>query len=95
MGVKHSTLLEGCKLSKNNPLYLADILSCLIRFISIFDLSHTYKGDGKVKYGDSVYVTSHNRSAAHHAGDNLAATKFYVYTVEVSDIHEDNYIAFK
>lgn len=59
------------------------------------DLSHTLEGDGKVKFGYGVYVTSQYRSAAHYAGANPAAKKFYVYTVEIPDIREDNYIAFK
>lgn len=62
---------------------------------SEFDLAHALEGDGKVKFGYGVYVTSHYRSAAHYAGANPAATQFYVYTVEVPDMAEDNYIAFK
>ena len=60
-----------------------------------FDLSHALEGDGKVKFGYGVYVTSHYRSAAHYAGANPAATQYYVFTVEVPDIRDDNYIAFK
>ena len=60
-----------------------------------FDLSHALEGDGKVKFGYGVYVTSHYRSAAHYAGANPAATQYYVYTVEVPDMRDDNYIAFK
>ena len=60
-----------------------------------FDLSHALEGDGKVKFGYGVYVTSHYRSAAHYAGANPAATQYYVYTVEIPDISDDNYIAFK
>ena len=60
-----------------------------------FDLSHALEGDGKVKFGYGVYVTSHYRSAAHYAGANPAATQYYVYTVEIPDIKDDNYIAFK
>ena len=62
---------------------------------SEFDLAHALEGDGKVKFGYGVYVTSHYRSAAHYAGANPAATQFYVYTVEVPNMVEDNYIAFK
>ena len=62
---------------------------------SKFDLAHALEGDGKVKFGYGVYVTSHYRSAAHYAGVNLSAQQFYVYTVEVPDMKEDNYIAFK
>ena len=60
-----------------------------------FDLAHALEGDGKVKFGYGVYVTSHYRSAAHYAGANPNAKQFYVYTVEVPDMREDNYIAFK
>ena len=59
-----------------------------------FDLAHALEGDGKVKFGYGVYVTSHYRSAAHYAGANPAATQHYVYTVEVPERTEDNYIAF-
>ena len=62
---------------------------------SKFDLAHALEGDGKVKFGYGVYVTSHYRSAAHYAGANPASTSYYVYTVEVPDIREDNYITFK
>ena len=62
---------------------------------SKFDLSHALEGDGKVKFGYGVYVTSHYRSAAHYAGANPAATQFFVYTVEVPEMKDDNYIAFK
>ena len=62
---------------------------------SEFDLAHALEGDGKVKFGYGVYVTSQYRSAAHYAGANPAAQQFYVYTVEVPDMKEDNFIAFK
>ena len=62
---------------------------------SKFDLSHALEGDGKVKFGYGVLCHLHYRSAAHYAGANPAATQFYVYTVDVPDICEDNYIAFK
>ena len=62
---------------------------------SKFDLAHALEGDGKVKFGYGVYVTSHYRSAAHYAGTNPVATQYYVYTVEVPDMRDDNYIAFK
>ena len=60
-----------------------------------FDLAHALEGDGKVKFGYGVYVTSHYRSAAHYAGANPAAKDHFVYTVEVPSMKEDNYIAFK
>lgn len=60
-----------------------------------FDLAHALEGDGKIKFGYGVYVTSKYRSAAHYAGANPAATEHFVYTVEVPDMREDNYIAFR
>ena len=58
-----------------------------------FDLARALQGAGKVKFGYGVYVTSHYRSAAHYAIP--AAPHHYVYTVEVPEIKDDNYIAFK
>lgn len=60
-----------------------------------FDLAHALEGDGKVKFGYGVYVTSSYRSAAHYAGANPTAQQHYVYTVEIPEKTEDNYIAFK
>lgn len=60
-----------------------------------FDLSHALEGDGKVKFGYGVYVTSSYRSAAHYSGVNKNATTHYVYTVEVPDLTDDNHIDFK
>ena len=60
-----------------------------------FDLAHALEGDGKVKFGYGVYITSQYKSAAHYAGSNPNATQYYVYTMEVPDMKEDNYIAFK
>ena len=39
-----------------------------------FDLSHVLEGDGKVKFGFGVYLTSSFRSAAHYSGANKTAT---------------------
>lgn len=60
-----------------------------------FDLSHVLEGDGKVKFGFGVYLTSSFKSAAHYSGANKTATTHYVYTVEIPDITVDNHIAFK
>lgn len=62
-----------------------------------FDLSHVLEGDGKVKFGYGVYVTSQYTTAAHYAykGAKGENSVLYVYTVEVPEIQEDNYIAFK
>ena len=62
---------------------------------SRFDLTHALEGDGKVKFGYGVYVTSHYRSAAHYSGAKPTADLHYVYTVEIPDLKEDNYISYK
>ena len=60
-----------------------------------FDLSNALKGNGKIKFGYGVYVTSHYSSAVHYASVNKEATDFYVYTLAVPELKEGNYIAFK
>ena len=60
-----------------------------------FDLSHVLEGDGKVKFGYGVYLTSSFKSAAHYSGANKSATTHYVYTVEVPDLTDTNRIDFK
>lgn len=60
-----------------------------------FDLSHALEGDGKVKFGYGVYVTSKYSSAAHYSAANPSATDHYVYTVEIPVKTATNYIAFK
>ena len=51
---------------------------------SKFDLAHALEGDGKVKFGYGVYLTSSFKSAAHYSGANKSATIHYVYTVDVN-----------
>lgn len=60
-----------------------------------FDLSHALEGDGKVKFGYGVYVTSKYSSAAHYSGANPNATEHFVYTVEIPSKTLTNCIAFK
>lgn len=62
---------------------------------SKFDLAHALEGDGKVKFGYGVYLTSSFKSAAHYSGANKSATIHYVYTVDVPELTEDNHIDFK
>ena len=59
-----------------------------------FDLSHVLEGDGKVKFGYGVYLTSNFKSAAHYSGANKTATTHFVYTIEVPELTEDNHIDF-
>ena len=60
-----------------------------------FDLSHVLEGDGRVKFGYGVYLTSSFKSAAHYSGANESATTHFVYTVEIPDLTEGNHIDFK
>lgn len=60
-----------------------------------FDLTHVLEGDGKVKFGYGVYLTSSFKSAAHYSGANKSAMTHYVYTVEVAELTDDNHIDFK
>ena len=61
-----------------------------------FDLSHVLEGDGKVKFGYGVYLTSSFKSAAHYSETkSRTATTHYVYTVEIPDFTDDNHIDFK
>ncbi|MCM1474988.1 MAG: hypothetical protein NC036_01925 [Muribaculaceae bacterium] len=60
-----------------------------------FDLSHVLEGDGKVKFGYGVYLTSSFKSASHYSGANKSVTTQYVYTVEVPDLTDDKHIDFK
>ena len=65
------------------------------RLFAEFDLSHVLEGDGKVKFGYGVYVTSSYKSAAHYSACDDSAAANYVYTVEIPALREDNHIAFK
>ena len=59
-----------------------------------FDLAHALEGAGKVKFGYGVYVTSAYESAAHYSAVE-GAQHHYVYSVEVPELKDGNYIAFK
>lgn len=58
-----------------------------------FDLSHALEGDGKIKFGFGVYVTSKYESAVHYSASNKSVTDHYVYTLELPDKTEKNHIA--
>lgn len=56
-----------------------------------FDMSHLFEGDGKCKFGVGEYATSVYSTAALYAGKGSNPT-YYVYTIEVPDLTEDNHI---
>ncbi len=64
------------------------------RLFDHFDLSHALEGDGKAKFGFGVYVTSKFSTAAHYAGSQ-PSDHYYVYTVEVPEKTEDNFLSMK
>lgn len=64
------------------------------KLFDFFDLAHALEGDGKVKFGYGVYVTSQYSSAAHYSGANPKWNQHYVYTVKVPAKRESNYISF-
>ena len=57
-----------------------------------FDLSHSYEGAGRAKYGYGIYVTEEFNTAAHYAFSEKRPENrdFYVYTVEIPDSTDDN-----
>lgn len=60
-----------------------------------FSLSFLGSGEGKSKFGQGIYVTSSYATAALYAakaGKANGLDKFYVYTVEVPEIKDDNHI---
>ena len=60
-----------------------------------FDNDHALEGDGKIKHGAGIYLTTGYKRAAHYSGKRHGATDYYVYTVEIPDLTFDNCIEFK
>ena len=60
-----------------------------------FDNNHALEGDGKIKHGAGIYLTTGYKRAAHYSGKRPGATDYYVYTVEIPDLTFDNCIEFK
>ena len=61
-----------------------------------FDLAHALEGDGKAKYGFGTYITEAYNSAAHYAHNKKRpeCKDYYVYTLEIPDMTEDNHLFF-
>jgi hypothetical protein len=60
-----------------------------------FDIAHALEGDGKIKHGAGIYLTTGYKRAAHYSCKSPGSSKYYVYTVEIPDLSTDNYIEFK
>ena len=60
-----------------------------------FDIAHLGEGEGKSKFGQGIYITSNYATAALYAakaGKANGVDTFYVYTLEVPDLTEDNHV---
>ena len=60
-----------------------------------FSLSFLGSGEGKSKFGQGIYITSSYKTAALYASKAAKANgkeNYYVYTVEVPKLTEDNHI---
>ena len=66
------------------------------RLFKEFDLSHALEGDGKAKFGFGTYVTEVYTTAAHYAHNKKRpeCTDYYVYTVEIPDLTDDNHLSY-
>ena len=61
-----------------------------------FDLAHALEGDGKNKFGIGTNVTEVYTTAALYAHNKKRpeCTDYYVYTLEVPDLTEDNHLSY-
>ena len=61
-----------------------------------FDIAHALEGDGKAKYGFGTYVTEVYTTAALYAHNKKRpeCTDYYVYTVEIPDLTDDNHLSY-
>ena len=59
-----------------------------------FDIAHALEGDGKAKFGFGTYVTEVYTTAALYAHNKKRpeCTDYYVYTVEIPDLTDDNHL---
>ena len=61
-----------------------------------FDLAHAFEGDGKNKFGLGTNVTEVYTTAALYAHNKKRpeCTDYYVYTVEIPDMTDDNHLSY-
>ena len=65
------------------------------RLFDHFTLNHLGEGEGKSKFGHGIYITSSYKTAALYAGKagkRQGADTFYVYTVEVPVMTDENHL---
>ena len=61
-----------------------------------FDLAHAFEGDGKNKFGLGTNITEVYTTAALYAHNKKRpeCTDYYVYTVEIPDMTDDNHLSY-
>ena len=61
-----------------------------------FDLAYAFEGDGKNKFGIGTNVTEVYTTAALYAHNKKRpeCTDYYVYTVEIPDLTDDNHLSY-
>ena len=65
------------------------------RLFDHFTLNHLGEGEGKSKFGHGIYITSSYKTAALYAGKagkRQGADTFYVYTIEVPVMTDENHL---
>ena len=65
------------------------------RLFGHFNLNHLGEGEGESKFGHGIYLTSNYATAALYAakaGKRKGCDTFYVYTVEVPVLTDDNHL---
>lgn len=65
------------------------------RLFDHFEQNHLGEGEGKSKFGHGIYITSSFATAAKYAakaGKRNGVNTFYVYTVEVPVLTDDNHL---
>ena len=59
-----------------------------------FDMEYLLKGNARMRFGAGFYLSNRYKRAAHYSCKGGNATKFYVYTVEIPDLTDDNCIKY-
>lgn len=59
-----------------------------------FDMEYLLKGNARMRFGAGFYLSNRYRRAAHYSCKGGNATEFFVYTVEIPDLTDDNCIEY-
>ena len=88
-------LLEKSLTLLSNSFYMEVFYHGTCHLFSQFDVSFLGTGEGKSKFGNGIYITSSYETAALYAskaGRANGVDTFYVYTIEVPELTEDNHV---